>query len=260
MIRLLISGFSGFMGSTVRKIAEENPNFEVVGGVDRIPFEGYPVFPTYNDINIDIDVIIDFGAPTLTDMLLSYCERTGTPAIICTTGLTQETKDRIPVVAQKAPLFYSANMSFGANLLAKLSRYAASMLADDFDIEIVEAHHRRKLDAPSGTALMLADEVKDAIELDRKNKDNPNDGKIEYCHNRSDRRTARPKNEIGIHAIRGGNIVGDHEVMFISDSESVSISHRAFSREVFAAGSIKAAMFLHNKPAGLYSMNDLIVL
>ncbi len=252
MTRLLISGFSGFMGTAVRKMAEENPNLEVVGGVDRVPFDGYPVFGSYNDINIEVDVIVDFGAPALTDSLLSYCERTGTPAVVCTTGLSKETKDKIIQVAKKAPLFYSANMSLGANLMAKLARYAATLLADDFDIEIIEAHHRRKIDAPSGTALMFAEEIKDAINNDTDN--------FEYCYNRADRRIARPKNEIGIHAIRGGNIVGDHEVMFISDSESVSISHRAFSREVFAAGSIRAALFLHDKPAGLYSMNDLIIL
>ncbi len=252
MIRLLISGFSGFMGSAVRRMAQQNPNFEIVGGVDRIPCDGYTVFPSYDAINIEVDVIIDFGAPALTDALLDYCERTSTAAIVCTTGLTDETKHKIIEVSKKSPIFYSANMSLGANLMAKLARYAATLLVDDFDIEIVEAHHRRKIDAPSGTALMIADEIKDAV---------ANNGEqLDYCYDRSSRRIPRPVNEIGIHAIRGGNIVGDHEVMFVSDNESVSISHRAFSREVFASGAIKAAEYLYQKPAGLYSMNELISL
>ncbi len=251
MIRLLISGFSGYMGTVVKNMALENPQFEVVGGIDRIPSDEYTVFPSYNEINISADVIIDFGAPTLTDSLLEYCERTGTAAVICTTGLTEQTKQKIKEVSKKAPIFYSANMSLGANLIAKLARYASTLLSDNFDIEIVEAHHRRKLDAPSGTALMLADEIKDVI---------AGEEDVTYCFDRSARRIARPKNEIGIHAIRGGSIVGEHEVMFVSDNESVSISHSAFSREVFASGAVKAAEFLYCKPAGLYSMNDLITL
>ncbi len=251
MIRLLISGFSGFMGTAVKNLALSNPNFNVVGGIDRVPCEGYSVYSSFDDVDIKADVIVDFGAPALTDSLLAYCERTGTPAVICTTGLTEETKQKIYDTSKNVAVFYSANMSFGANLVAKLAKKAASLLADSFEIEIVEAHHRRKIDAPSGTALMMADEIKAVM---------PDKDSVEYCYDRASRRTPRPANEIGIHAIRGGNIVGDHEIMFISDNETVTLSHRAFSREVFAFGALKAAEFLYDKPAGLYSMNNIISL
>ncbi len=251
MIRLLISGFSGFMGSAVKNLASQNPNFEIVGGIDRVPCEGYSVYSSFEDVDVEADVIIDFGSPALTDSLLAYCKKTGTPAVICTTGLTEDTKQNVYNTADNVAVFYSANMSLGANLVAKLAKKAASLLADSFDIEIVEAHHRRKLDAPSGTALMMADEIKDAL---------PDNDNVEYCYDRASRRTPRPANEIGIHAIRGGNIVGDHEIMFISDNETVTLSHKAFSREVFAFGALKAAEFLFNKPAGLYSMNNIVSL
>ncbi len=241
------------MGTTVKNLAEQNELYKVVGGVDRVTTSGScPVFATFDSLNVDADVVIDFGAPSLTGSLLDYCERTKTPAIICTTGLPDEVRTRIPEVAKTVPMFYSANMSFGANLLACLCRKAAALLADDFDIEITEAHHRRKVDAPSGTALMLADEIREAVS------DSFDGRKLDYCFDRSERRDARPKDEIGLHAIRGGNIVGDHEVQFISDSEALTLSHRAFSREVFAAGALKAAKFIYDKPAGLYSMSDII--
>ncbi len=255
MIKILISGYSGFMGTAVRNIAAQNQIFEVVAGVDKVSHgSSCPVYASFDDVTCEVDVIIDFGAPTLTDSLLNYCERTKTAAVICTTGLPPEVGARIPEIAKTVPMFYSANMSLGANLLAKLCRNAAKLLADDFDIEVIEAHHRRKIDAPSGTALMLADEIRDAVSKEFDGR------KLDYCFERSDRRVARPKDEIGIHAVRGGNIVGDHEVLFVSDSESLTLSHRAFSREVFAAGALKAARFLADKPAGLYSMDDVIVI
>ncbi len=253
MIRILISGYSGYMGTAVKNLAAQNPIYNIVAGVDRVTVGGScPVFSTFDDVDVEVDVIIDFGAPALTGSLLDYCERTKTPAIICTTGLPPEIRARIPEVAKSVPMFYSANMSLGANLLANLCRKAAALLADGFDIEVTEAHHRRKIDAPSGTALMLADEIRDSI-------GEAFDGrKMNYCFDRSARREARDKDEIGIHAVRGGNIVGDHEVLFVSDNESITLSHRAFSREVFAAGALKAAAFLHDKPPGLYSMSDVI--
>ncbi len=261
MIRLLISGISGFMGRAVRNLAIQNPTFTVVGGVDKMPDHNAecPIFSSFDDVNVDVDVIIDFGAPSLTASLLDFCERTSTRAVICTTGLDENTKVRIHNVSEKMATFYSANMSFGANLMAELCRTAAALLYGEFDIEIVEAHHRRKLDAPSGTALMLADEVRNAIEKAQAKNPNIEDiTDISYAYDRSTRREARPTNEIGIHAVRGGGVVGEHEVMFLSDNEVVKISHSAMSREVFASGALRAATFLAGKPAGLYDMKDVI--
>ncbi len=251
MIRLLISGYSGFMGKTVRNLAEKSDIFEIVGGVDKLPENGnYPVFPSFDAVDVSADVIIDFGAPALTDSLLAFCERTHTAAVICTTGLTDATKENIKKVSQSTAIFYSANMSVGANLLAELCRIATRLLTEDFDIEIIEAHHKRKLDAPSGTAYMIADEVKKGL-ADRGSEE------YGYCYDRHDKREPRPVNEIGMHAVRGGGIVGDHEVKFISDNEVITLSHNAISREVFASGALRAAKFLAGKEPGLYDMAGL---
>lgn len=251
MIRLLISGYAGRMGTAVRNMARQDHRFCVVGGVDIAAVDGdIPVFSDFGSVNIEMDVIIDFGVPILTAQVLSYAKKNKIPVIICTTGLPEDIKQQLFETAKHTATFYSANMSFGANLLAELCKMATSELKDSFDIEIIETHHSKKIDAPSGTALMLADEITKTAAEDQ-------DKGFDYCTTRASRRTARPQNEIGIHSIRGGGVVGDHEVRFISDNETITISHSALSREVFASGALRAAAFLSGKPEGLYSMKDL---
>ena len=223
---------------------------EIVAGVDvsnHIQNE-YPVFSSIADCDVEADVVIDFASAKAVDALLAYCVAKKLPCVLCTTGLSEEQLKKVKEASGETAVLKSANMSMGINLLLKLLREAAPVLAAaGFDIEIVEKHHNQKLDAPSGTAVALADAVNGAL-----------NNAYEYVYDRSTRREVRPQKEIGISAVRGGTIVGDHDVIFAGTDEVITFSHRAYSREVFAKGALLAAKFLAGKPAGYYDMSDVI--
>ena len=237
------------MGRAVEEIVCEKDNFKIVAGVDlNTERRGdYPVYAKINEVSEKADVIIDFSFHAELPSYLEYAKATKLPVIIASTGHTPEETALMHEYSKYIPVFFSRNMSLGVNLLIELSKKAAAMLGDDFDIEIIEAHHNKKLDAPSGTALMIADAISETLE-----------DKPEYVYDRTERREARPKNEIGIHAVRAGGIVGEHTVLFGGKNESVSIAHSAFSRSVFALGALRAAECMVGMPAGFYSMTDLV--
>lgn len=193
------------------------------------------------------DVIIDFSNPALLDDILEYAVKYNTPCVICTTGFSADEIDKINKTSEKVAVFRSGNMSLGINLLIELSKEAAKLLGNEFDIEIIEKHHNQKLDAPSGTALMLADGISEVLEEEP-----------QYVYDRHSYRKKRAKNEIGIHAVRGGTIVGEHEVIFAGHDEVVSLTHQAQSREVFAVGAVNAAIYLASQGAGMYNMSNLL--
>ncbi len=246
MLNILLTGCFGRMGKNV--IACCTGDCKIAAGVDVVTAEAD--FPTYTDIkcvNEKVDVIIDFSNHALTFEILDYAVERNIPCVICTTGHTASELEYIKKCAERTAVFRSGNMSLGINLISKLAAEAAKTLGDDFDVEIIEKHHRNKLDAPSGTALMIAEEINGA-----------SDEKSEFVYGRSDRREIRPKREIGISSIRGGDIVGEHEVLFCGGGEVISIKHIAESREVFAHGALRAAEYMSRKSAGLYSMKELI--
>ncbi|MCR5416528.1 MAG: 4-hydroxy-tetrahydrodipicolinate reductase [Pseudobutyrivibrio sp.] len=250
MTKIVMHGCNGHMGRVITDLCEKDNNIEIVAGVDK--FQGidnkYPVFDSIEKVDVDFDVIIDFSNAAAVDGLLSYAENNNKPVVLCTTGLTDEMINHVDSASKKTAILRSANMSLGINTLFDLCKKATQVFADaGFDIEIVEKHHNQKLDAPSGTALALADACNEALDED-----------YEYCYNRADRREKRPKNEIGISAVRGGNIVGEHEVIFAGMDEVITIKHTAYSKGVFAQGAIQAAKFLAGKPAGLYDMKNVI--
>ena len=247
MIKALLSGCFGRMGGAVISAASENNKIEIISGVDIASKESsFPVFKSYSEIDEVPDVIIDFSHHTTLPALLDYAVKNGVPVVIATTGHTEEEMAKMQEAATSIPVFFSRNMSLGVNLLIALARKASEFLGVDYDIEIIEKHHRNKLDAPSGTALMIADAIGEARES------------TSYTYDRHDRHQIRPQNEIGIHAVRGGSIIGEHEVIFAGKDEVITLSHSAASRSLFAAGAIKAAEFIVNKPAGMYSMDDMI--
>lgn len=248
-LRVFIVGIGGHMGRATAEFCQNDPRFEVTGGLDPFADErkiAYPVFKKAADVTIDYDVIIDFSNPALLNELVYMSERDGKALVIATTGYTAEQLTIRDALAYKIALFTSANMSLGINLLSRLAQNAAKILYPEFDIEITEAHHRRKLDAPSGTALFLANQIKAAL-----------DCQLDYCTDRATRREARPVREIGISSIRGGTIVGEHDVIFAGEDEVITLKHSAGSRRVFAAGAAAAAHFLADKRPGHYSMNEL---
>jgi len=249
MFKIILTGCAGRMGRFVASLAEKSDDFSVVCGVDIADCQSFsfPVYKSINDVVEEGDCIIDFSHHSQTADLLTFAKRTNTPIVISTTGQNDDEKELIYKYSKDVAVFFSANMSLGINLISQLIKKAAAVLQDEFDIEIIEKHHNQKLDAPSGTALLLADSMKSVL------KDEP-----EYVFDRHEYRKIRSKNEIGIHAVRGGTIVGEHEVIFAGHDEVVTISHTATSREVFAAGALKAAAFLQGKPAGLYNMDILL--
>lgn len=248
MITVLINGCCGKMGQEVIKQLECLDNFEILMGVDRIDTGNnkFPVYTNIEEINDIPDVIIDFSIPEATFKILEFANKNKVPTVIATTGFTDTEIEKIKEYSKNIPIFKSANMSFEINLMAKIVSQMAALLPDS-DIEIVESHHNKKIDAPSGTALLLADSINNSL-----------DNSMTYEYDRHSKREKRTKNEIGIHSIRGGNIVGSHSVLFFSNDESFEITHNVTSRSVFAKGAIKATEFLVGKSAGMYDMNDLL--
>jgi 4-hydroxy-tetrahydrodipicolinate reductase len=238
------------MGQVVAAIIKEDAQTEVVAGVDVTGQQDhpFPVFPSIRECNIEADVVIDFASVDAMDGLLQVCAERKLPAVICTTGLSSVQTEQVQETAKQVAILRSANMSLGINLLLKLLKQAAGVLADaGFDMEIVEKHHNQKKDAPSGTALALADALKEGA-----------GGTYEYVYDRSKDLEKRKKEEIGISAVRGGTIVGDHEVIFAGRDEVLTFQHTAYSRSIFGKGAVSAAKFLAGKPAGLYTMSDVI--
>ena len=250
MIRIYMNGCCGHMGRVIYEMTKQTENFEIVAGGDLSDAtEGlnFPVFKDWHDCDVDFDVIIDFSHFKAVPAVIELALAKKKPLVCCTTRLEPETVAALEEASKTIPVFKSANMSLGVNVLNELVKRAARALYPEFDIEIVEAHHNRKIDAPSGTAVMIADAI--AEELPEK---------VEYVYERHSENKPRSKNEIGISAIRGGNIVGEHEVYFISNEEIVKVSHSAQTRDVFARGALKAAEFMINKTSGYYSMKEVI--
>lgn len=249
MKRMILSGCNGKMGQMIASCARDRDDCMIVAGIDPggSANDVFPVFSTPVQCGVQADVIIDFSHPSALIPLLEYAGQTGLPVVVATTGLSSDQQRLIAEAAKTLPVFWSANMSMGVNLLAEMAKKAAVALGGQFDIEIIEKHHNQKLDAPSGTALMLADEISSALP-----------SPPQYVYDRHAVRKKRDKKEIGIHAVRGGTIVGEHEVIFAGRDEVITLSHVAASKEVFAVGSLSAALFLCGKPAGLYNMRNLV--
>lgn len=248
MIKVIICGASGKMGGFVARAALEDGNFEIVCGIDKLNCgQQFPIYPSFSDIKEKADVIIDFSNPILLDGMLDYAIKTNTPVVIATTGYTDLEIQKINNASNKIPVFFTFNMSLGVNLICSLAKKAAGILGNGFDIEIIEKHHNQKIDSPSGTAIMLANAVNSQL-----------GDKMNYEYDRHSKRQKRTKNEIGIHSVRGGTIVGEHDVIFAGHDEVITISHSAQSKEVFAVGAVRAAKFIYNKNAGLYDMNSII--
>ena len=247
-MKIILSGCNGKMGQVIARTVAERDGCEIVAGLDRVADStgAFPVFATA-DIDIPADIIIDFSHPAMLQTVLTHAEGRHLPVIIATTGLSDEQLAAVRALSEKVPVFFSANMSIGVNLLSALVEKAARVLGNDFDIEIVEKHHNQKVDAPSGTALMLADAAKAGLSFEP-----------HYVYDRHSMRQKREKTEIGISSVRAGTIVGEHEVIFGGRDEVITLSHLAMSKEIFAVGALNAAAFLVGKPAGLYSMKDMI--
>ena len=249
MNRVLLNGVGGQMGHALLAAIRDDPTFTVVGGVDPFAAEAYPfpVFASADAIDVEADVVIDFSTPQATEAILAYCTARKLPLVIGTTALGEDVLSRIEAASKTIPVFRSGNMSLGINLMRKLLQQTRKTLGDAFDIEIIEAHHNRKKDAPSGTALMLAEAIEQA-----------DDAPHDYVYGRSEKDRRREKGEIGFHSIRGGTVVGEHEVRFLGTDEELSILHRASSKRVFASGALRAAAFLLKQAPGLYNMDDLL--
>ncbi|MDE6666237.1 MAG: 4-hydroxy-tetrahydrodipicolinate reductase [Ruminococcus sp.] len=249
MTNIAICGANGKMGKTIYNCIKEREDCTVVAGIDLYTeqYADFPIVSAPSELEVKPDVIIDFSNPASLDGLLEYCLATGTPIVVASTGYSDEQIQKIKNAAQQIPVFFTFNMSLGINLLVELAKKAASVLGNQFDIEIVEKHHNQKIDAPSGTAIMLANAINETL-----------DNSKHYVYDRHSRRQKREKSEIGMHAIRGGTIVGEHDVIFAGHDEVITLSHSAASKTVFAEGSINAAVFLKDQSAGLYDMSMLI--
>ena len=249
MTNILLSGCLGKMGQAITRVASASGSCAVTCGFDinYAPDSEYPVYQSLADVTENIDVIIDFSHPSSLENILAFAKQKKLPAVICTTGLSKEQIDLIEQASEEIPLFFSANMSVGVSLIIDLATRAAKILQNGFDIEIIEKHHNQKVDAPSGTALAIADAISNEL-----------DYSPEYTYDRHSVRKKRDKAEIGIHAVRGGTIVGEHSVIFAGLDEVIEINHSAASKEVFAVGAIRAAEFLKDKPIGFYNMKSLI--
>lgn len=249
MVSVVISGANGHMGKVINSVISERSDCRVIAGIDVVTekYADFPIVSAPSELPQKPDVIIDFSHPSALDKLLDYCLSTGTAIVIATTGYTEEQIAEIKKASEQIPVFFTFNMSLGINLLIKLAKTAAEILGDQFDVEILEKHHNRKLDAPSGTAIMIANSINETL-----------DNRCQYVYDRHSQRKKRDKNEIGIHSVRGGTIVGEHEVIFAGRDEVITLSHHAASREVFAVGSVNAAVFISGRSAGLYDMAALL--
>lgn len=250
MTRIIMHGCNGKMGQVISGLLAADSEARLVAGVDAWDdgHNPYPVFGNIRECDVEADCVIDFSAAAAVDGLLDWCVEKGLPCVLCTTGLSEEQLEKVKKASESVAILKSANMSLGINLMLKLLKKAADVLAPaGFDIEIVEKHHNLKVDAPSGTALALADSINEEL-----------GGEYEYVYDRSARREKRPQKEIGISAVRGGTIVGDHDVIFAGPDEVITFSHTAYSKAVFGKGAVQAAKFLGGKPAGMYDMSNVI--
>lgn len=249
MIKVMISGFNGAMGQNVKSIVESYEDMQVVCGFDKNKKgnEEYPIYDDFSQINEDIDVVIDFSHFTLVDKLIDFCVDKKTALVCATTGLDEKTNKHLYEASKKIPVFKTGNFSYGISVVSKMLELGAKMLCEDFDTEIIEKHHNRKVDAPSGTAYMLADVVKE---------NSPKE--LEYKYSRYGNDVKREKKDLTIHAVRGGTIVGEHEVIFAGEDEIIEVKHTALSRKVFAVGAVKAGRYIFNKENGYFQMNDII--
>ena len=250
MIKVIMHGCNGKMGQVISGLVAADPAVEMVAGID-VWDDGhntYPVFADINDCDVEADCLIDFSTASAVEKMLDYCVAKKLPCVLCTTGLSEEQLQKMKEASESTAILKSANMSLGINLLLKMLKEAAGVLAPaGFDMEIVEKHHNLKVDAPSGTALALADSINEEF-----------NNEYEYVYDRSSRREKRPAKEIGISAVRGGTIVGDHDVIFAGADEVITFSHTAYSKAVFGKGAVQAAKFLAGKEAGMYNMGDVI--
>lgn len=247
MIKILVCGICGKMGRTVCELVSSDGDAEIICGVDPFGAEnGFKVYKDFSSVTEKPDVIIDFSSPAALDAELAYCEKCGVPAVLASTGYSAEQLEKIKSASKKTAIFKTANFSLGVNLLCELTKKAAEVLGEEFDIEIVEKHHNQKKDAPSGTALMLAESANSAF------------GNAKPYVNGRDGIVGKRGNEIGLHAVRGGTIVGEHDVLFCGEDEIVTLSHSARSKRIFAAGALKAAKWVADKQAGMYDMKDLL--
>ena len=252
MVKVIMHGCNGKMGQVITRLAAADPELAIVAGVDARAqaLNDYPVFGDISECDVEADVVIDFSNASAVDHLLDWCQEKQMPVVLCTTGLSGEQLQRVEEAAGRTAVLKSANMSLGVNLLMKLLQDAAKVLAPEgFDMEIVERHHNQKVDAPSGTAIALADALNRALE-----------GDYEYVYDRSGQRKKRDSHEIGISAVRGGTIVGEHEVIFAGEDEVIEFKHTAYSKALFAKGAVAAAKFLAGKGPGRYDMSDVIQL
>lgn len=249
MTNIILSGCCGKMGRVIAREIEARDDCKVVAGVDIVSDSslGFPVYDDFSKIQEDADSIIDFSNPAILKGLLAFATAKKVPVVLCTTGFLPEQVTEIKKASEKTAIFYSGNMSLGINLLIELSKMAEKVLGTTFDVEIIEKHHNQKLDAPSGTALMIADGISEVMEQEP-----------QYVYDRHSYRKKREKNEIGIHAVRGGTIVGEHQVIFAGHDEVLTLTHQAQSKEVFAIGSINAAIYLNGKKPGMYDMSDML--
>ena len=249
MTNIILSGCNGKMGQVIARLLSEDNSARVIFGYDinKEMKNSFPVFSDFGETELGGDVVIDFSHPSSFSSVTKYCRETKTPLVMTTTGLSDEQKDELLSLSKEVAVFFSANMSIGVNLLVNLVKKATAILGDAFDIEIIEKHHNLKIDAPSGTALMIADEISSVTQYSP-----------EYVYDRHSVRKKRTSHEIGIHAVRGGTIVGEHDVIFAGNDEIIEIKHTATSKEIFATGSIRAAKFIKDAKPGMYNMSNLI--
>ena len=246
-MKVIINGYSGTMGQVLTKCVADDEELELVAGISpkHHDVDGFNTYSSFADVKEDSDVVIDFSNPLALDGILEYCLKTKTPVVLATTGYNDEEMEKIHEAAKQIPVFLSFNMSLGVNILLKLVKEAAKNLAN-FDIEIIEEHHNKKVDSPSGTAVMIANAVKEIRE------------QSEFIYGRHGRTGKRQQNEVGIHAVRGGTIVGEHSAIFAGNDEILEINHSARSKNVFAEGAIAAAKYLVNQEPGFYNMDDML--
>lgn len=249
MIKIFMSGCHGRMGQAIVAQSLNSDKYQVIAGFDGVDKGGtsFPVYHSFENIQENPDLVIDFSHISATEKVLEFCIKKNIPLVLATTGIEGDLQATVEKASQHIPIFKSFNMSLGISLLQALVRQASKVLGGQYDIEIIEKHHNQKVDAPSGTALMIADAASSVLSF-----------KPQYIYDRTQEHQKRDPHEIGIHAVRGGTIVGEHEALFIGPNEILSISHSAQSRELFANGALKAAEFIVGKAPGLYNMDDLV--